>query len=215
MDLGAVGSSLISLESGNMRCCSHFMDIRTLIKNTQDLPIFMISFSWLQHLLITCVEAQRTFLRSREVLGQPRVCCVVAWSMKLRLWWPLNHRFFADNLLSPLCILMGLVVALMISNIVVCWMHLPKVFFALFTSELHILFNWLVQSLPLPCCRKACTLPPAKARDEEVLGHRQYTASCEFMTHWSKHDYEPLELWTCGTCVYCIYIYHISYVVES
>lgn len=101
MDLGAVGSSLMSLESGNMRCCSHFMDIRTLIKkhtkfsNLHDF-IFMTSARF-DHMCWSTADISR----SREVLGQPRVCCVVAWSMKLRLWWPLNHRFFADNLLLP------------------------------------------------------------------------------------------------------------------
>ena len=52
---------------------------------------------------------------------------------------------------------------------------------------------------------KACTLPPAKAREEEVLGYRQYMASCKFMTRWSKYDYEPpVELWNLWYVYMCI-----------
>ena len=82
IDLGLLGSCWISLESGNMRCCSHFTDILSLIKNKKTSSNLHDSSSWLQHVLITCVEAQDTDIsRSRrKVLGQPRVCCVVAWS---------------------------------------------------------------------------------------------------------------------------------------
>ena len=74
---------------------SNFDQKHTTSSNLHDV-IFMTSAPF-DHMCWSTTDISR----SREVLGQPRVCCVVAWSMKLRFWWPLNHRFFADNLLSP------------------------------------------------------------------------------------------------------------------
>lgn len=211
MDLGAVGSSLISLESENMRFV-HTSWIFELWSKTR--KIFQSSWFHLHDFSTFWWHALKHNGHITESRGTWTAKSLQCGGLEREASFMMATKplFFCGQSTFTLVYLVGLVVALMISNIVVCWMHLPKVFFALFyfgVAYIVQLDGSITTTTLLP---QGMHLATGQSKGRRGVGsqkvHGQLWICDPLLQVWLWTPTRTMDLW-----YMCILYIHISYII--